>query len=240
MTFSLREKRDFAESMRRNPTQAEWQLWWKLRRNQCGYRFLRQQMLAGFIVDFYCARLKLIIEVDGSVHEIEDQAADDEQRERILENYGYLVLRFTNEDVLDHMPVVLSRIWDECSTRRASLKALDLNCVLKQKGKKPHGGYKGCASVQNLSHPPTVCNSSVDSTPRIPASAEDYAAITTAWRKLVKVSQERSREAFSPVKRRLDLQQQIEEVMSRRGPHPADLELTESQSLAVSKGIIVA
>ncbi len=178
--YTREEKRDFARDMRRNMTRAEQTLWWKLSRNQFGYRFNRQFELRGYIVDFYCARLRLIIEVDGSIHDVEDVAADDEQRERILESYGYLVLRFTNEEVLDHTTVVLTRVWNECAARRAALKAFaswkDLKRVREQEAVS-----STCESVEKRRNPTTVDKSSVQ---RIPATAEDYRRINEAWRAL--------------------------------------------------------
>ena len=187
--YTLQEKRDFAAQMRRNMTRAEQTLWWKLSKNHFGYRFQRQFPLRGYIVDFYCAQLRLIIEIDGSIHDIEDVAVDDEQRERILENYGFLVLRFSNEDVLDHTTVVLTRLWEECAARRAALKAFPSWKELKKLHKKPAVLSSSCGSVEKQSHPATVDKKTVE---RVPATAEDYQRINEMWRRLVAVSGARS------------------------------------------------
>jgi very-short-patch-repair endonuclease len=190
--FSLQEKRDFADHMRRTGTAAEKQFWWKLSRNQFRYRFQRQQLLAGYIVDFYCAQLKLIVEIDGSIHEREDVAADDEQRDRILTDRGYLILRFTNQDVLDHMTVVLMRLWNECRRRRAALKAFDSSSVFVRERVKSRN-YRPCESVEKPLGPATVDKVSVDdfaplpvnTTWKTPASADDFRAIAKGWQRLI-------------------------------------------------------
>jgi len=240
--YSLQEKRDFAREMRRNMTRAEQTLWWKLSRNQFGYRFSRQFPLRGYIVDFYCSQLRMVIEVDGSVHEDENVGADDEQRERILENYGFLVVRFSNEDVLDHLPVVLTRLWDECSARRTALKAFDPRRVLSKGEKEQRVNSRGCESVEKPHPSTTVDKTSVDATPHIPATAEDYAAINQAWRKLVTCSRQRSL-AFTigaptlntMAERALDQQIRLQEWLKKRNASES-LTTTEPQSL-VFKGI---
>jgi very-short-patch-repair endonuclease len=70
------------------------------------YRVLRQRSIDNYIVDFYCAKLKLVIEVDGDSHFNEEAQAYDEQRTRILEGYGLRVLRFTNTEVLQNFEAV--------------------------------------------------------------------------------------------------------------------------------------
>ena len=71
-----------AKALRRQMTPAEKLLWRRLRRNQLGYHFRRQQVIAGFIADFYCDTARLVVEVDGGVHE--QQADYDESRNDLL------------------------------------------------------------------------------------------------------------------------------------------------------------
>ena len=66
-------------------------------------RFRRQALLGNYIADFYCAKAKLVIELDGDYHGIEKQIADDVQRTRDLEQMGLLVLRFQNKDVVKNL-----------------------------------------------------------------------------------------------------------------------------------------
>lgn len=75
-----REKADLARSLRKNMTVSEQLLWARLRTNRLdGFHFRRQQVIAGFIVDFYCHAAKLVIEVDGPIHDFQHQ--EDNKRE---------------------------------------------------------------------------------------------------------------------------------------------------------------
>lgn len=115
--FSIQEKRDFALHMRQNPTEAEALLWNRLCRKRIGYRFERQKLIYGYIVDFYCGTARLAIEVDGSVHKIEDVAANDEQKEIILAEHNIGLLRFSNQEVTDLSSMVLTNVRRECDYR---------------------------------------------------------------------------------------------------------------------------
>lgn len=87
--------------MRSNPTPAEAQLWQRLRcRRTLGLKFTRQALACGYIVDFYCPQLKLVVEVDGSFHS--GREAYDRERDQRLTKAGLRVVRVTNEDVLNH------------------------------------------------------------------------------------------------------------------------------------------
>ena len=95
-----------ARKLRRTPTDAEMRLWSRLRRKQLeGFRFRRQHPLGPFVVDFFCAAAKLIVEVDGGQH-----ANDGDARTRWLEARGYRVIRFWNNAVLANTEGVLSTI----------------------------------------------------------------------------------------------------------------------------------
>ena len=97
-----------ALQMRANPTAAEEALWRKLRRNLSGKKFRRQHVIDRYIVDFLCVPANLIIEVDGPIHL--SQVEDDANREAALGRLGYRIIRFTNEQVLEHMAQVLTEI----------------------------------------------------------------------------------------------------------------------------------
>lgn len=88
-----------ARELRKNMTVAERKLWYGYLRN-FKFRVLRQRPIAYFIVDFYCAALKLVIEVDGDSHFTAEGQAYDAKRTEILEGYGLRVIRFTNDEVL--------------------------------------------------------------------------------------------------------------------------------------------
>ncbi|WP_410499071.1 tRNA (adenosine(37)-N6)-dimethylallyltransferase MiaA [Chitinibacter sp. S2-10] len=99
-----------ARELRQHQTDAEQKLWQRLRRQQLGVTFNRQKPLLDFIVDFYCASAKLIVEIDGSQHLSEQGRAEDLQRTRILEKMGLSVLRFDNRQVLNEIDAVVEVI----------------------------------------------------------------------------------------------------------------------------------
>ena len=97
-----------ARRLRLAPTDAEIRLWSRLRRKQLeGFRIRRPHPPGPYVVDFFCAEAKLIVEVDGGQH-----ADDGERRTRWIEVRGYRVIRFWSNDVLANTDGVLSRILD--------------------------------------------------------------------------------------------------------------------------------
>ncbi|WP_431133591.1 leucine--tRNA ligase [Psychroserpens mesophilus] len=109
-----------AKEMRTNPTPAEAVLWTQLKGKQLDAKFRQQHLINDFIVDFVCLDKKLIIEVDGEIHNNHVEA--DALRTEILENDGYKVIRFTNAKVLTNVEEVLSEILKEL-TQRESVKS---------------------------------------------------------------------------------------------------------------------
>jgi very-short-patch-repair endonuclease len=100
---------DAAKGHRQEPTAAERMLWSALRRQQlCGLPFRRQHPVDRFILDFYCPRKKLCVELDGSSHEGRESV--DQARTEALATLKIRVIRFRNEEVLDDLPSVLQRI----------------------------------------------------------------------------------------------------------------------------------
>jgi very-short-patch-repair endonuclease len=97
-----------AKEMRKNPTVAERKLWGHLR--NFPVKFWRQRPIDNFIVDFYCPKLKLVIEVDGDSHFTESGLVYDEERTRVLEGYGLRIIRFTNNEVLQNFEGVCEQI----------------------------------------------------------------------------------------------------------------------------------
>lgn len=102
------DKKNFAKELRKNQTIFEEKLWFYLRGKKLGIRFRRQAPILGYIVDFYCPRMSLIIEVDGSIHL--KQKDYDRIREGHLRQHGFSVIRFTNDQVVYDMPGVLYEI----------------------------------------------------------------------------------------------------------------------------------
>jgi len=92
-------------------TDTERHLWTKIRRKQVkGYQFYRQKPIGDYIVDFFCPRAKLVIEVDGSQHFSDEMTEYDRIRNEYLSSLGLRVLRFTNADVLAHIERVVESI----------------------------------------------------------------------------------------------------------------------------------
>lgn len=102
-----------ARELRNNATHAEEVLWGYLRTKPFGFKFRRQHPYSIYILDFYCHRRKLVIEVDGSIHEQEEVKAIDQLRQRQLEADGLKVIRFTNEEIKLGMDSVIRTIEKE-------------------------------------------------------------------------------------------------------------------------------
>ena len=94
------DKLSLAKQLRREMTPAERRLWAAIRRNAIdGFHFRRQQVIEGYVVDFYCAAAKLVIELDGGVHQ--EQWKYDQSRDKTITRAGVRVLRIPNEGILD-------------------------------------------------------------------------------------------------------------------------------------------
>ncbi len=108
--------KDSAKQNRQNQTEAEETLWQAVRnRNIDGYKFRRQHPIAGFIPDFVCLEKKLIIEIDGGYHNETEQKQYDEGRAEWLKEHQYKLLRFTNEQVINNLQIVVKNISDTLS-----------------------------------------------------------------------------------------------------------------------------
>ena len=101
--------KDKARELRKNMTQPEKKLWFAFLRG-LPQTFLRQKPLDSFIVDFYCAQNKLVIEIDGESHYVADAQEYDKRRTSALQKYGLTVLRFTNREVMDNFGGVCEEI----------------------------------------------------------------------------------------------------------------------------------
>jgi very-short-patch-repair endonuclease len=103
-----KEKLHRAKELRREMTPAEKILWNELRANKLGVHFRRQQVIVGFIVDFYCHKAALVVEVDGDIHDL--QKDEDARREKVLSEMGLRIVRFRNDEVVKKLPAVLRNI----------------------------------------------------------------------------------------------------------------------------------
>ena len=105
------KNKDLARAMRHELTWAEKALWHQLRnRKLAGLKFRRQQPLGAYILDFYCADKLLIVELDGSQHDIPEEREYDSRRTAFLQSKGLEVLRFWNSQVRQSLPWVLELI----------------------------------------------------------------------------------------------------------------------------------
>jgi very-short-patch-repair endonuclease len=101
----------YSRELRKNMTDAERHLWFKVRRRQLkGCQFFSQRIIGDYIVDFFCPKAKLVIEVDGSQHFSDEMAEADRKRDNYLMNLGLKVLRFTDTDVLKNAEGVVENI----------------------------------------------------------------------------------------------------------------------------------
>lgn len=103
-----KEKLQRARELRHDMTPAETVLWQELRANKLGVHFRRQQIIAGFIVDFYCHKAALVVEVDGDIHDLQQE--EDARREKALSDIGLRIVRFRNEEVLESLSLVVKKI----------------------------------------------------------------------------------------------------------------------------------
>ena len=102
-----------ARELRKEMTNVEKTLWARLRGHQLGgFKFRRQAPMGHFIADFYCAKCKLIVEIDGDIHDL--QAEQDKVRTEEMESFGYRVIRFRNEQVENDIESVLNSILETC------------------------------------------------------------------------------------------------------------------------------
>ena len=93
------KKLELARHFRKNPTESEDAVWQMLRNRQIrNLKWRRQQVIDGFIADFYCAELNVVLEIDGSVHDKEEVKEYDEYRTSVFESKGIKTFRLRNED----------------------------------------------------------------------------------------------------------------------------------------------
>jgi leucyl-tRNA synthetase len=113
----LKELRELARKNRNNPTEAEKIVWEILRRRFYQYKFTRQKPIDRFIVDFYCSKLLLAVEVDGEIHK--KSFEKDKGRNNILEAMGILTVRFKNDEVLKNANLFIDKM-REVVTKRSN------------------------------------------------------------------------------------------------------------------------
>lgn len=102
---------EFRRDLRKNPTAPEQMLWARLRGGQLGVKFRRQHSIGHYIVDFFAAEARLVVEVDGNSHYVSETAIRyDRDRDAYLERLGLQILRITNQEVMTNRDGVLQHI----------------------------------------------------------------------------------------------------------------------------------
>ena len=114
-------KKEAARASRKKPTPSEARLWERLRCKQLGYVFRRQSCVRGYIADFYCPALRIIVEVDGGYHR--DRAAYDARRDQHLAAVGIATVRVTADEVMDNTDRTVSIIEAALRERTRHLRA---------------------------------------------------------------------------------------------------------------------
>lgn len=98
-----------AKELRNNMTLTEKKLWTEFLRKH-KYRFKAQKQIDNYIADFYCAKLKIVIEIDGNIHDEAERFEYDRERTKVFEAYGLRVIRFRNEEIINSFDVVCRKI----------------------------------------------------------------------------------------------------------------------------------
>ena len=109
--FNKKSQTETRKILREAATEAEKILWSRIQRNRIkGCRFRRQYGVGAYIVDFYCPTAHLVIEVDGGIHNEEEVALNDTERQKDIEALGITFLRFTNEEIFSNVNSVIEKI----------------------------------------------------------------------------------------------------------------------------------
>ena len=114
-----------SKRLRRRMTPPEALLWQLLRRSPAGIRFRRQYAIGPYVADFYCPSAKLVIEIDGAIHDFEPQADHDARRDELIRSYRVRIVRIPAADVMRSATSVAATIIDTCMTPPRSGQAED-------------------------------------------------------------------------------------------------------------------
>jgi very-short-patch-repair endonuclease len=119
--FKSSHAQSLAKRLRRSMTRAEQMLWWELRRlRELGTHFRRQAPFGPYVVDFLCHGARLVIEVDGGVHDALGRQDEDAERQAWIESRGYKVIRFKNAQVQQDLGAVVRSIAVEMRSRKSN------------------------------------------------------------------------------------------------------------------------
>jgi len=121
IVYNHKEYKTIRRSLRKQEVSSEKILWSKLRNKQQKFRFRRQYGIGKYIVDFYCPKLKLAIEIDGATHSKDEEIRNDLAREKFLNRFGVEIKRYTNNDVYNYLENVLADIYEFCLEKEKKL-----------------------------------------------------------------------------------------------------------------------
>jgi very-short-patch-repair endonuclease len=107
-----KDLKTFSRQLKKDMTDAEKLLWSKIRYKQLkGVQFYRQKPISNYIVDFYCPKASLVIELDGGQHYDGDKKVKDRQRDGLMEDMGLKILRFSDREIFENIEAVLEKRW---------------------------------------------------------------------------------------------------------------------------------
>jgi len=104
------KQRLIRQFLRKTQTDAEIILWQYLRGRELGVKFARQFGIENYVADFCCRKKKLNVEIDGDIHNIKDVKENDEERTKNLESFGYKIIRFKNQEILNDPEAIINKI----------------------------------------------------------------------------------------------------------------------------------
>ena len=107
-----KDLKERSRGLRRNMTEAEKLLWSRIRKKQVkDYQFYRQRVIGNYIVDFYCPKAGLIVELDGGQHYHPEDLKKDTLRDEYMEGLGLRTLRFSNNEIFGNLDIVMEKIY---------------------------------------------------------------------------------------------------------------------------------
>jgi very-short-patch-repair endonuclease len=119
---NVKSRKIFRKRLRNCATWAEKRLWQEIKHSELGYKFRRQHGVNNFVLDFYCPKLKLAIELDGEVHNFYGRKQRDYERDKKINRLGVYVIRIKNDEVYNDIEKVLKKIKDLCDTMSGKIK----------------------------------------------------------------------------------------------------------------------
>lgn len=135
-----------ADILRKNPTREEKILWEILKGKKLGVKFRRQHPIWNYIADFYCHELKIVIEVDGSIHDVPEIKENDEVRQQLIESFDIRVIRFTNRQVRHNLFEVEAQIKKVMEEQKVQIKGRKSR-IAQVLVSPPGGGFRGHLNV---------------------------------------------------------------------------------------------